>query len=177
MRLPFFWCGKRDLNPYGVNHTPLKRARLPVPPLPRVRLARNILYYTLFFQNVKCFFKKNQNFSEIFFLKTIDKIIPFVYNIEVVNRRHNLCGYGGIGRRARFRFQWGQLREGSSPFTRTNRKGIRNAYPFSIGLVKLIVLRAHILLAKYATEHREKQIKFSITFNAVLVELFKSFCP
>ena len=26
-------CGKRDLNPYGVNHTPLKRARLPVPPL------------------------------------------------------------------------------------------------------------------------------------------------
>ena len=27
-------CGKRDLNPYGVNHTPLKRARLPVPPLP-----------------------------------------------------------------------------------------------------------------------------------------------
>ena len=99
-----FWCGKRDLNPYGVNHTPLKRARLPVPPLPRVRLARNILYYTLFFQNVKCFFKKNQNFSENFFLKTIDKIIPFVYNIEVVNRRHNLCGYGGIGRRARFRF-------------------------------------------------------------------------
>ncbi len=32
-----FWCGKRELNPYGVNHTPLKRARLPVPPLPRVR--------------------------------------------------------------------------------------------------------------------------------------------
>ena len=29
-------CGKRDLNPYGVNHTPLKRARLPVPPLPRL---------------------------------------------------------------------------------------------------------------------------------------------
>ncbi len=31
-----FLCGKRDLNPYGVNHTPLKRARLPVPPLPRI---------------------------------------------------------------------------------------------------------------------------------------------
>ena len=29
------WCEKRDLNPYGVNHTPLKRARLPVPPLSR----------------------------------------------------------------------------------------------------------------------------------------------
>ena len=32
----FVWCGRRDLNPYGVIHTPLKRARLPVPPLPRV---------------------------------------------------------------------------------------------------------------------------------------------
>ena len=53
-----FWCGKRDLNPYGVNHTPLKRARLPVPPLPHVRFVRNILYYTLFFQNVKPFLKK-----------------------------------------------------------------------------------------------------------------------
>ena len=30
------FCEKRDLNPYGVNHTPLKRARLPVPPLSRI---------------------------------------------------------------------------------------------------------------------------------------------
>ncbi len=29
-------CGRRDLNPYGVLHTPLKRARLPVPPLPHI---------------------------------------------------------------------------------------------------------------------------------------------
>ena len=84
------WCGKRDLNPYGVNHTPLKRARLPVPPLPRVRLTRNILYYTRFFQNVKTFFEKNQNFYQKFSPKTLDKTIPIVYNIEVVNRRHNL---------------------------------------------------------------------------------------
>ena len=35
-RVPIVLCGKRDLNPYGVNHTPLKRARLPVPPLPRI---------------------------------------------------------------------------------------------------------------------------------------------
>ena len=90
MRLPFFWCGKRDLNPYGVNHTPLKRARLPVPPLPRLRLARNILYYTLFFQNVKWFLKKNQIFLEKSLGKILDKCIDFVYNIEVVNRRHNL---------------------------------------------------------------------------------------
>ena len=34
---PFFWCGRRDLNPYSVNYTPLKRARLPVPPLPHIK--------------------------------------------------------------------------------------------------------------------------------------------
>src|SRR5688572_20893276 len=27
-------CGRRDLNPHGFLHTPLKRARLPIPPLP-----------------------------------------------------------------------------------------------------------------------------------------------
>ena len=32
-----YWCEKRDLNPYGVNHTPLKRARLPVPPLSHIK--------------------------------------------------------------------------------------------------------------------------------------------
>ena len=55
-----FWCGKRDLNPYGVNHTPLKRARLPVPPLPRITpcFAQQV-YYTPFFQNVKPFLKKS----------------------------------------------------------------------------------------------------------------------
>ncbi len=31
---PSVQCGRRDLNPYGEIHTPLKRARLPVPPLP-----------------------------------------------------------------------------------------------------------------------------------------------
>ena len=33
----YFWCGRRDLNPYSVNYTPLKRARLPVPPLPHIK--------------------------------------------------------------------------------------------------------------------------------------------
>ena len=40
---PFGWCEKRDLNPYGVNHTPLKRARLPVPPLSRVELLNSYI--------------------------------------------------------------------------------------------------------------------------------------
>ena len=26
------WCEGRDLNSQGINHTPLKRARLPIPP-------------------------------------------------------------------------------------------------------------------------------------------------
>ena len=33
-----YWCGRRDLNSYGVTHTPLKRARLPVPPRPHMPL-------------------------------------------------------------------------------------------------------------------------------------------
>lgn len=32
-----FWCERRDLNPYESPHTPLKRARLPIPPLSRQR--------------------------------------------------------------------------------------------------------------------------------------------
>ena len=45
--MPVFWCGRRDLNPYGVIHTPLKRARLPVPPLPRADIDN--WYYTISF--------------------------------------------------------------------------------------------------------------------------------
>ena len=32
----FLWCGRRDLNPYSFRNTPLKRARMPIPPQPRV---------------------------------------------------------------------------------------------------------------------------------------------
>ena len=32
----FIWCGRWDLNPHGFTHTPLKRARLPISPLPHV---------------------------------------------------------------------------------------------------------------------------------------------
>ena len=28
----FLWCRRRDLNPHGFPHTPLKRARIPIPP-------------------------------------------------------------------------------------------------------------------------------------------------
>ena len=34
--LVFIWCGRWDLNPHGFTHTPLKRARLPISPLPHV---------------------------------------------------------------------------------------------------------------------------------------------
>ena len=60
------WCGKRDLNPYGVNHTPLKRARLPVPPLShaaRIR-ATKILYTKLLVLSTPklIFFAQYRNF-------------------------------------------------------------------------------------------------------------------
>ena len=42
-----FWCERRDLNPYVLLHTPLKRARLPIPPLSLIRFrpSRNVCYY------------------------------------------------------------------------------------------------------------------------------------
>ena len=36
------WCEEGDLNPYGIYHTPLKRARLPVPPPSHSRLVTDI---------------------------------------------------------------------------------------------------------------------------------------
>ena len=53
-----FWCEKRDLNPYGVNHTPLKRARLPVPPL---SLATYIIILFFFILSIP-FFKFFEKF-------------------------------------------------------------------------------------------------------------------
>ena len=32
----FAWCGRWDLNPYVIQHTPLKRACLPIPALPHI---------------------------------------------------------------------------------------------------------------------------------------------
>lgn len=29
--MSFLWCRRRDLNPHGFPHTPLKRARIPIP--------------------------------------------------------------------------------------------------------------------------------------------------
>ena len=31
-----FLCGRRDLNPYPLLDTPLKRARMPIPPRPHI---------------------------------------------------------------------------------------------------------------------------------------------
>lgn len=64
-----FWCGKRDLNPYGVNHTPLKRARLPVPPLPLAFFKAYLFYHKTsclsipFPKKIPVFFQLFQNLS------------------------------------------------------------------------------------------------------------------
>ena len=47
------WCERRDLNPYESPHTPLKRARLPIPPLSQL-----LEYYTTSHRKCQAFFKK-----------------------------------------------------------------------------------------------------------------------
>ncbi len=44
VRIFLVWCERRDLNPYELPHTPLKRARLPIPPLSHINLSRKCLY-------------------------------------------------------------------------------------------------------------------------------------
>ena len=36
VRIILVWCGRWDLNPYVIQHTPLKRACLPIPALPHI---------------------------------------------------------------------------------------------------------------------------------------------
>ena len=73
-----FWCGRRDLNPYVGIHTPLKRARLPIPPLPRTVY---IIHY--FFSFVNRFFEKSLKkvFLPIFCskLQLLSKFFAFVF--------------------------------------------------------------------------------------------------
>ena len=57
-------------------------------------------------------------FSSIKILIFLDKCKNICYNIFMFCIK---CGYGGIGRRARFRFQWQQYCAGSSPVIRTKR--------------------------------------------------------
>ena len=61
----YCWCERRDLNPYESPHTPLKRARLPIPPLSRRArlpippLSRLPQYYTTCGKKSQVFFQKN----------------------------------------------------------------------------------------------------------------------
>ena len=76
----FCWCGRRDLNPYGSPHTPLKRARMPIPPRPH---ASQLFYYTCF--NVSC--------QLLFFALNLVKIFPFLAGeygcfVETYNQRN-----------------------------------------------------------------------------------------
>ena len=60
----FLLVRETGIEPVRWNHTPLKRARLPVPPLPQ-----DAIYYTTFFFICQPFFsKKIKNFSGRIFL-------------------------------------------------------------------------------------------------------------
>ena len=54
------WCERRDLNPYESLHTPLKRARLPIPPL-----SHNGSYFIIMCR--KCQYKFEKKFILIKF--------------------------------------------------------------------------------------------------------------
>ena len=88
----FCWCEKRDLNPYGCYHTPLKRARLPVPPLShaaRIR-ATKILYTKLLVLSTPklIFFAQYRNF--FIFVATAGGIIQtcgLIGGVKAPNRQ------------------------------------------------------------------------------------------
>ena len=50
----FVWCGRWDLNPYVIQHTPLKRACLPIPALPRIQLVHLGCNVTIISKNRPC---------------------------------------------------------------------------------------------------------------------------
>lgn len=66
MEITALWCERRDLNPYESPHTPLKRARLPIPPLSQI-CSESL---SLFPQNVDYYSKRGclcQAFFQSFF--------------------------------------------------------------------------------------------------------------
>ena len=65
-RLVDFWCKRGDLNSHEINHTPLKRARLPVPPLLRIGICLNII--SCFSGLVKRFFQVHINLTVASFI-------------------------------------------------------------------------------------------------------------
>ena len=86
MGIAYSWCERRDLNPYESPHTPLKRARLPIPPLSRQPAG---FEQTEKFESVACFsyrvfhiflMKKNQILHRFFLV-----IYHFSVNADCYN--------------------------------------------------------------------------------------------
>ena len=78
------WCERRDLNPYGVNHTPLKRARLPVPPLSHIQFVAvplRLRYYIKTFLVCQHLFAVFSFF--IFYIKYPHKNLGFYGDIAI----------------------------------------------------------------------------------------------
>ena len=71
-----FWCEKRDLNPYSVNYTPLKRARLPVPPLSHksFQLCAQVAPQTCAVSNYVPFRHSRRKFSNMMFFTMRDVV-------------------------------------------------------------------------------------------------------
>ena len=60
------WCERRDLNPYELPHTPLKRARLPIPPLSHIKFLqprKACVRVTLAVPKIRCLLSASPNFD------------------------------------------------------------------------------------------------------------------
>ena len=105
------WCKKKNLvfventrfsllvretglEPVRDYHTPLKRARLPIPPLSQSALLFcNGDYYSKGFLRCQEFFRKNSNFSALFWKQTDKKPFGwFLMSIALIPAR--ICGRG-----------------------------------------------------------------------------------
>ena len=106
------------LEPVWKNHTPLKRARLPVPPLSHIWLLSLLpcdgFYYIPSFQKCQYFFENfSKNFLKIKFIFFLDKNQKLIYNIFDI-----ISYFRGVAQLVA-RLLWEQNAAGSSPVTPT----------------------------------------------------------
>ena len=85
VRIILVWCERRDLNPYELPHTPLKRARLPIPPLSHIKFLqprKACVRVTLAVPKIRCLLRR---FAEFWPLR------HFVFTVSSTGRGHTQC--------------------------------------------------------------------------------------
>ena len=75
------WCRRRDLNPHGFPHTPLKRARIPIPP------RRHI--YSIF--NCRVYLPSRKTIFNRFSRQSATSTYIFNFQQKLYYHKHNFC--------------------------------------------------------------------------------------